>query len=224
MKNPATQSRQNAFAARWKTWPLQEKKIVTSTLRMLRYLAAMAVVVLVAALAAQDAKAQSQTVNYSASVTVQNTFNVGMTTPLSFGTIAAVADPTGANTQASMVLSGSSGATSITNGNGTARILAVSSATPGVIAVTNAPPTTTFTVTNGSTVQLADPAQTGETTFNFTPAAVCAGFNCTTDASGALTINVGGTLATRQQTSGGSEDNGYSDGTYTGTFSVTLAF
>jgi len=176
------------------------------------------------ALGAQDAKAQSQTVNYSASVTVQNTFTVGETTALSLGTIAAVADPTGANTQATLVLAGNSGTSTITNGNGTARILAITAATPGVLSVTNAPPSTAFTVTNGSQIQLNDPAATGETTFNFTPGAVCAGFNCTTDASGALTINVGGTLTTRQQTSGGSEDNGYSDGTYTGTYAVTLAF
>jgi len=170
------------------------------------------------------ALAQSQTVNYSAAVTVQNTFTVGMTTPLSMGTIAAIADPTGANTQATLVLAGNSGTATATNGNGTARILVVGNPTPGVIAITAAPPSTLFTVTQGSTIQLVDPAVTGETQFDFDVAAVCAGFNCTTDASGALTVNVGGTLTTRQQTSGGAEDNGYSDGTYTGTFSVTFAF
>lgn len=179
----------------------------------------------VVAFGSQDASAQSQTVNYTASVTVQNTFTVGETTALSLGTVAAVASVT-SGTQASIVLAGNSGATTITQGSGgsLSRLLQIVAPTPGVIAISAAPPSTLFTITQGSTIQLVDPAVTGETTFDFTPAAVCAGFNCTTDASGALTVNVGGTLATRQQTSGGSEDNGYSDGTYTGTYSVTFAF
>lgn len=175
------------------------------------------------AFGAREAQAQSQTVNYSASVTVQNTFTVGMTTPLSFGTIAAIADPT-AGTQAQLVLSANAGTSAVTNPAlpQTSRILAVSAATPGVIAISAAPPSTLITVTNGSTVQLNDPASATETNFDFTPAAVCAAFNCTTDVAGALTVNVGGTLATRQQT--GTEAGGYTDGTYTGTFSVTFAF
>jgi len=179
----------------------------------------------VVAFGSQDASAQSQTVNYTASVTVQNTFTVGETTALSLGSVAAVASVT-SGTQASIVLAGNSGATTITQGSGgsLSRLLQIVAPTPGVIAISAAPPSTLFTITQGSTIQLVDPAVTGETTFDFTPAAVCAGFNCTTDASGALTVNVGGTLATRQQTSGGSEDNGYSDGTYTGTYSVTFAF
>lgn len=190
----------------------------------LHHLAIAAVAALaVVAFGTQDANAQSQTVNYTASVTVQNTFTVGQTTALSLGTIAAVADPT-AGTQASMVLSGNAGTTAITNPAlpQTSRILAITAATPGVIAISAAPPSTLFTVTNGSAIQLNDPASATETLFDFTPAAVCAGFNCTTDATGALTVNVGGTLATRQQT--GTESGGYTDGTYTGTYSVTFAF
>lgn len=179
----------------------------------------------VVAFGSQDASAQTQTVSYTASVTVQNTFTVGETTALSLGSVAAVASVT-SGTQASIVLAGNSGATTITQGSGgsLSRLLQIVAPTPGVIAISAAPPSTLFTITQGSTIQLVDPAVTGETTFDFTPAAVCAGFNCTTDASGALTVNVGGTLATRVQTSGGSEDNGYSDGTYTGTYSVTFAF
>lgn len=192
----------------------------------LHHLAIAAVAALaVVAFGSQDASAQSQTVNYTASVTVQNTFTVGETTALNLGTVAAVASTT-AGTQANIVLAGNSGATTVTQGSGGSgsRLLEIVAPTPGVISISAAPPSTLFTITQGSTVQLVDPAVTDETTFDFTPAAVCAGFNCTTDAAGALTINVGGTLATRQQTSGGSEDNGYSDGTYTGTYSVTFAY
>ena len=192
----------------------------------LHHLAFAAVAALaVVAFGSHDASAQSQTVNYTASVTVQNTFTVGQNTALNFGSVAAVASPT-SGTQASIVLAGNSGTATVTQGSGgsLSRLLQIVAPTPGVIAISAAPPNTLFTVTQGSTVQLTDPAVTGETTFDFTPAAVCAGFNCTTDAAGALTINVGGTLATRIKTSGGSEDNGYSDGTYTGTYAVTFAF
>jgi hypothetical protein len=171
------------------------------------------------------ANAQSQTVNYTASVTVRNTFTVGQTTPLNLGTIAAVADPTQASTQATLVLAGNSGTSTITNpsSGSTARLLAISAATPGVISITNAPPSTLFTITQGSTVQLDDPASATNTKFDFAPSAVCAGFNCTTNASGALTVNVGGTLTTRGKDNAG-ESGGYSDGTYTGTYSITFAF
>ena len=192
----------------------------------LHHLAIAAVAALaVVAFGSQDASAQSQTVNYTASVTVQNTFTVGETTPLNLGKVAAVAHVT-AGTQASIVLAGNSGATTVTQGSGgsLSRLLQITPPTPGVIAISAAPPSTLFTITQGSTIQLTDPAVAGETQFDFTPAAVCAGFNCTTNAAGALTINVGGTLATRVKTSGGAEDNGYSDGTYTGTYSVTFAY
>ncbi len=59
----------------------------------------------VVAFGSQDASAQSQTVNYTASVTVQNTFTVANTTPLSFGTVAAVSSTTAGTAQAQIVLS-----------------------------------------------------------------------------------------------------------------------
>ena len=205
--------------------PISRMSNMTKLFRIHHLAFAAAAALVVMALGAQDAKAQSQTVNYSASVTVQNTFTVTQTTPLSMGTVAAVASTT-AGTQANIVLAGNSGTATTTQGSGgsASRLLVITNPTPGVVSITNAPPSTLFTITQGSTVQLTDPAQTGETQFDFTPAAVCAAFNCTTSAAGALTVNVGGTLATRVQTSGGAEDNGYSDGTYTGTYSITFAF
>jgi hypothetical protein len=166
------------------------------------------------------AMAQSQTVNYSASVVVQNTFNVGMTTPLTFGTVAAVSDTTLGTSQAQIVLQANSGTATVTQGVGnTSRILSIVAPTPGVISITSAPPSTAITITNGSQISLANPADANAPGFFFTPSAVGAGFNSTTDANGALTVNVGGTLTTKQQVT-----NAYSDGTYTGSFSVTFAF
>lgn len=174
----------------------------------------------VVAFGSQDAKAQSQTVNYTASVTVQNTFTVANTTPLSFGTVAAVSSTT-AGTQAQIVLQGNSGTTAVTQGSGgsLSRLLIIQAPTPGVINITAAPPSTAITITQGSQVSLTNPADANAPGFFFTPSAVAAGFNSTTSAAGALTVNVGGTLTTKQETV-----SAYSDGTYTGTYSVTFAF
>lgn len=174
----------------------------------------------VVAFGAQDAKAQSQTVNYTASVTVQNTFTVANTTPLSFGTVAAVSDTTLGTSQAQIVLQANSGTAAVTQGVGnTARLLSIVAPTPGVINITNAPPSTALTITNGSQISLTNPADSNAPGFFFTPSAVGAGFSSTTSATGTLTVNVGGTLTTKQQTV-----SAYSDGTYTGTYAVTFAF
>jgi hypothetical protein len=166
------------------------------------------------------AMAQSQTVNYSASVNVQNTFNVGMSTPLTFGTVAAVSDTTSVGTQAQIVLQANSGTAAVTQGSGnTSRLLIITALTPGVIDIDSAPPSTAITITNGSQVSLTNPADANAPGFFFTPSAVAAGFNSTTSATGTLIVNVGGTLTTKQETV-----SAYSDGTYTGTFSVTFAF
>ena len=174
----------------------------------------------VVAFGAQDAKAQSQTVNYTASVTVQNTFTVANTTPLSFGTVAAVSSTT-AGTQAQIVLQANSGTAAVTQGSGgsQSRLLSIVAPTPGVISISAAPPSTALTNTNGSQISLTNPADANAPGFFFTPSAVGAGFSSTTSATGTLTVNVGGTLTTKQQT-----QSAYSDGTYTGTYAVTFAF
>jgi len=190
-----------------------------------RYVWVLGLAVLFAALVAGQAQAQSQTVNYSTSVTVQNTFSVGGWEDVTFGTVAAVAAPT-AGTQASIVMQPVTGATTVTQGSGgsASRLLIITTPTPGKIMINNAPPNTTFTITPGSTVQLSNPANSTATQFDFTPSTIAMDYNPTTDASGTLNIMVGGTLATRLQQASGAESAGYVDGTYTGTYSVTLAF
>ena len=184
-----------------------------------------AALVVTALLTTGQAQAQSQTVNYSASVTVQNTFTVGGWENVSFGTVAAVAAPT-AGTQAQIVMQPITAATTVTQGSGgsASRLLIVTAPAPGKIMINNAPPNTLFTITPGSTVQLVNPASSLDTQFDFTPSAVAMDYNPTTDANGDLNIMIGGTLATRQQQASGSESAGYADGTYTGTYSVTLAY
>jgi len=178
-----------------------------------------------AMLGASQAQAQSQTVNYSASVVVQNTFSVGGWENVTFGTVAAVASPT-AGTQAQIVMQPIGGATTITAGSAgsLSRLLVIAPPAPGKIMISNAPPNTTITITPGGTVQLVNPADAVATQFDFTPAAVAMDFNPVTDGAGVLNVMVGGTLTTRVQAGAGSESGGYADGTYTGTYSVTLGF
>ncbi|MEQ8248880.1 MAG: DUF4402 domain-containing protein [Alphaproteobacteria bacterium] len=172
-----------------------------------------------------QAQAQSQTVNYSASVTVQNTFTVGGWESVTFGTVAAIASPT-AGTQAQIVMQAIGGAASITQGSGgsESRILTIVAPEPGKIMINGAPPNTTLTITPGSTIQLVNPADSVATQFDFTPTAVAMDFNAVTDSAGDLNVMVGGTLKTRLRQGAGSESGGYTDGTYTGTYSVTLGF
>jgi hypothetical protein len=174
------------------------------------------------AFGSQEASAQSQTATYSAQVTVQNAFTIGETTPLNLGTIAAISSNT-AGTQAVLTLNSGTGVTSVVQGSGgsLSRILAIAPATRGQISVTNAPPSTLLTVSNpgSATYNLTNPAApAGTPALVFTPGYTAVGFNYTTSATGALAINVGGTLATAQSA------NPYVDGTYTGSYQVQIAY
>jgi len=190
-------------------------------LKKIGLLAFGAVAALVAAFASQEASAQSQTATYSAQVTVQNAFSIGETTPLNLGTIAAISNVT-AGTQATLSLNAGTGVTTVVQGSGgsSSRILAIAPATRGQISVTNAPPSTLLTVSNpGSSYNLTNPAApAGTPALSFTPAYAAVGFNYTTSATGALSINVGGTLATVASA------NAYADGTYTGTYQIQIAY
>lgn len=173
------------------------------------------------AFGSQEAAAQSQTATYSAQVTVQNAFTIGETTPLNLGTIAAISSNT-AGTQATLTLNSGTGVATVVQGSGgsASRILSIVAPTRGQIAVTNAPPSTLLTVSNpGTTYNLSNPAApAGTPNLVFTPGYTAVGFNYTTSATGALSINVGGTLATEQSA------NSYVDGTYTGTYQVQIAY
>ena len=86
--------------------------------------------------------------------------------------------------------------------------------------MTNAPPSTLLTVSNpGTTYNLTNPAApAGTPALVFTPAYAAVGFNNTTSATGTLSINVGGTLATVASA------NTYADGTYTGTYQIQISY
>lgn len=77
----------------------------------------------------------------------------------------------------------------------------VSFGTPGVVTITGAPPFTAMTITVLTTMN-----------------ATGLGYSLTTDAAGELVIQIGGTLTTQQTA------NLYTDGTYTGTYVITVSY
>jgi hypothetical protein len=162
------------------------------------------------------AQSTSQTGNYTVQVVVRNAFSIG-SSGLSFGTITALASPT---EQASITVNGETGAVTISDGaTGLARIIEISGSAPGEVDITGAPPNTLMSVsitTNPST--LTHTVDGSAATFSATINALGAGYDFTTDASGVMVFNVGGTLSTA---AGGGN---YSDGDYEGTYDVQVSY
>jgi len=171
----------------------------------------------------------TNTENYTVSVTVDNAFTMTETTPVSFGTISALS---GVTNSAVLTLNGQTGVGVVVNptdagGAPLAHIIVITDGTPGVVTITGAPPSTTMTITNPTAVTLDNPATTGEATFSADMNATGLGYLVTghhvllthpTDAAGELVIQIGGTLTTQQTA------NLYTDGTYTGTYSLVVAY
>jgi len=158
--------------------------------------------------------------NYTVSVVVDNAFTMTETTPVSFGTISALSGVTNA---AVLTLNGQTGVGMVVNptdagGAPLARIIVITDGTPGVVTITGAPPSTAMTITDPAAVTLDNPATTGEATFAADLNATGLGYVTTTDAAGELVIQIGGTLTTQQTA------NLYTDGTYTGTYSLVVAY
>jgi hypothetical protein len=144
------------------------------------------------------------------------------TTPISFGTISAFADGTDT---AVLTMNGQTGVGVVTEVGTAASIIVITAGTPGVITITSAPPSTAMTIADPSSVTLDNPATTGEATFAADLNATGLGYVTTTDEAGELVIQIGGTLTTEVagMDSGGIAKS-YTDGTYTGTWSLTVSY
>jgi len=160
--------------------------------------------------------------NYTVSVVVDNAFTMTETTPVSFGTISAFADSTDT---AVLTLNGQTGIGVVTEVGTAASIIVITAGTPGVVTITSAPPSTAMTIANPASVTLDNPATTGEATFAADLNATGLGYVTTTNAAGELVIQIGGTLTTEAagQDSGGIAKS-YTDGTYTGTYVMTVSY
>ncbi len=164
------------------------------------------------------AKAQSENITASVTAIVANSFSLTETTPMHFGTMVVIADTSGTDT-ANIVLS-TLGAGTINN-SGSAQIIDVdtSTRTQGVYDVSGAAPSTSLTLTTSSLTDLSCGAcSLSPPVLTLSAITDDAGATPTTDSTGAVTINMGATITT---VAGG---NQYEDGTYAGSFSLTLAY
>ena len=184
--------------------------------------------------------AMAETASGTASVTVSNAFTLAETTPLTFGTIRAQVSSADGTTQnvVTMTLPAngtnpSVAETTAGTGNTTdASINIITPGTPGTFSISNAAPNSVLTITfPASAFDLT--TASGGATFSATinDAYITSGPNANrtynastdpllTDGTGAVTFDVGGTLATQ---AGGFATN-YRDQTYSGTYTMTVNY
>jgi len=179
-----------------------------------------AICALTAAIALGGYHAQAaETVNSSASATVQNTFTFTEVAPLSFGTITAVGD-SAPNTAATYQVD-SAGATTVTDGDNAARMIIVSAATVGSYTIAGAAPTANITLTlPASTTLTCVPCGGGNATFAVTNLDPSSTTTVTTDGAGAAAFTLGGTLETVLDPA----NTTYADGAYSGTAAIVANY
>jgi len=156
----------------------------------------------------------TQSANYTVSVVVDNAFTMTETTAVSFGTVSALAT---ASDSSVLTMNGQTGVGVVTNG-ATSRLIVIAAGTPGVVTITGAPPSTAMTIGDPAAVSLGNPATSGEATFTADLTATGLAFVTTTNGAGEMVIRIGGTLTTEITA------NLYTDGTYTGTYVMTVSY
>lgn len=183
--------------------------------------------------------ALAETATGDASVTVSNAFTLAQDTALDFGTIRAQVSDAGGTTASVVTLTLPANgttptATETTAGVGTttnASINIINQGTPGTFSVSGAAPDSILTITFDSAFDLTITSGGPKFTATVDEAYITSGPNANrayspgvddlfTDSTGAVTFNVGGTLATD---SAGSATN-YRDQTYTGSYTMTVNY
>ena len=159
--------------------------------------------------------AKAETAGTNVTANVQNAFTFAEAAPLTFGTFVAINDTVDVST----VAIDAAGANVIGN-PGAARIVAITPGTNGVFDVSGAVPSTAMNITLPGTATLGCAACTGaQADFSIgsfvddSTAGVV-----TTDAAGAVTLNMGATLST---IAGAAT---YEDGVYSGAYTVTANY
>lgn len=186
----------------------------------------------IAATAISTANAAQETVN--ASVQVNNTITMTVNSALDFGVIAAFANSNTTPDLATLVISADPAVAAVDDQAGTARIIALSPGTPADVSVAGAAANYALNVAvTAASSALSDPAgiaADGFTMGGFTTYAYLEGnnqtFGTTTDATGALGLNIGATLSTVTPAGGAAADASvaYTDATYTGIFEVDINY
>jgi hypothetical protein len=187
------------------------------------------------ALGTTTAMAQ-ESVTSSASIVVQNTFDLTEVAPLDFGTVRATvdSDPTDDSASVSIAsfnLSPAGSVSSVTVGGGAttaAALSVIASGTPAEFAIANASPFTPITINTPSAFDLVNTSAApgtavfGVSNFLFRETGATAnGTSVTTDINGAAGFTLGATLSTDDATTA---QTNYSDGTYSGTFVVEVQY
>ena len=170
----------------------------------------------------------AETETFTASVEVQNSFDLTETIPLSFGIISAIFSDVATDFSTLTVDSDGTSADIIVNGTASS-IVPISAGTAGQFTIANAAPNTVLTIDTILDFDLTDPS--GGTTrqfqiSGFTLESISSGtpFAFDTDATGTLVFNVGATLTTDIQALAAGTAGPYDDTTYTGTFDVTVNY
>ncbi|MCZ2720692.1 DUF4402 domain-containing protein [Marinomonas sp. 15G1-11] len=174
----------------------------------------------------------AETVNTTATVTVQNAFNLVEATPFTVGTIRATADPAGTETATVVIPADGSAPTAATSG-APAAVSVLTAGTPATYTVDSAAGFTSLTLTLPAapinlTAAAAPPGTpkftlgtfTGYITSGPNNGTAYAAANLQTDATGAVSFSVGATLTTDAAAS----TSPYIDGDYTGTFPVIVIY
>jgi hypothetical protein len=177
-----------------------------------------------------------ETTTTSASVVVQNAFDLTEVAALDFGTVRATvdSDPTDDTTDTSIAsftlgADGTTSAVTVAGGSTTvASMTVIAGGTPAEFGIANASPFTNidisavtgFDITNTAAAPGTAVFGVGTVTFRET-GAVADGTSVTTDGAGVAGFTLGATLSTDDAATA---QTNYADGTYTGTFVMEVSY
>jgi spore coat protein U-like protein len=187
------------------------------------YMAMAATAVIAFSLTTNSAQAQ-ETVSSTATVVVQNAFTLTEVSGLDFGTIVALRDGAGGGAVSNIVVGAeAANATTVTNAGGANddRIIELTAGDRAEYAISAALPSTTFSIILPSTPVALNCAACSGAQEDFTVNSFVddgADGTVTTDGTGAASFFVGAQLDTVSGTAT------YEDGTYSGTYDVTVTF
>ena len=194
-----------------------------------------AVVTGLAASVAAISTANATTKSVTASVVVDNVIAMTVAAPLDFGKISALGDASASDAQATMVRSANPATAQVTDKQTNSAIIVLTQGSPADIVITGAAADYELDVVVPTTdIFLSNPAvASGSQEFvldSFNTHAYLEGttnssFGTTTTATGALSFYVGASLTTAASNLGGTAiKTAYTDGTYTGTFDVSVNY
>jgi len=172
-----------------------------------------------------------ETVLANASVIVLNSFSLVETTPLSFGTVVAIAENNSnvTNDFATMVVSPNPATADVITNGTLAKLTQIVTSTEATFTISGAAPNTALNITLPGVFDLTDPSLTDTKDFKitaFTSFVTTSGtpFTFDTDGTGTMVFNMGATLSTDTTLTVGAGAIPYSNVTFTGTYTMTVDY